>query len=186
MENVIRDWLDTISPDFRRTIVSVIQQTCGKRGCLLLKGVPGAGKTIVIKLIASLYNKDEIGIFSRQEETKFWLQDLVNKKLWIAEEMTLTDEQADLFKSLADGSQYVSTEIKNRGRQWLTRVPLIVTSNFPITCMCPRQHKSVMERCNLFEMTQPIAQEHAINKVHSMTSDELNKVVYKALFKSSQ
>lgn len=179
---IARNFLDDVSPELYECMKKVLHQKGGKRGCIILQGPPDCGKSIVVKLFSAAFDLDRIGIITRIEgDTRFQFQDLNEKDCWVAEEMTLSDVAADSFKLMCEGSRFFTIEEKHKGLMKVKRKPLIVTSNFHICVMCPRQWAPIKARSYFFGMNTPVPEDADINFIHTMSESSLMRLG-KALF----
>lgn len=146
-------WLTAYGRNFLADCCKVLQLKNGKKGGIFLNGPPDCGKSILVNLLTSGVDLDELGFVQRHGDNKFWLQHTVGKRLVIAEEYICSDTEADQLKLHLEGSPFATVEQKNKILQRVTkRQPWIITSNFNICVMCPRQHQSVAARLLLIRM----------------------------------
>lgn len=173
----IKQWFDSIDVRLIPTIKSVLNGTCGKKGAILLQGPPSTGKSIIVKIFCAKWDRRNIGVITRScDNNTFWMQDLIHKDVYVGEELCLSDVGADAFKLVLEGHFLASTDVKNKDKVGLPRRPIILTSNFNICYLCPRQTESVLARCNHFMFNIVIEETHPINIVHSMTNEQLYKL----------
>ena len=92
-----------------------MQMKCSKRNGVILVGPPDTGKSAIIKLLQSLYERYEVGLFRTTDRTgSFWFDDLPGKLLYIGEEISLNDITVEHCKLLLEGSPNCMTEVKQQ------------------------------------------------------------------------
>lgn len=110
-------------------------------------GPPSIGKSLLIRLVTARLPPSEIGVFqTAPDNDKFWLQDLIGKKMYIGEECCLFNRQTDQFKLLLEGHRLCKIERKNKGLDCIKRMPIFISANNDIWCMNPKHKAALMER----------------------------------------
>ena len=96
-------------------IFNVMQIKYSKRNGVILVGPPDTGKSAIIKLLQSLYERYEVGLFRTTDRTgSFWFDGLPGKLLYIGEEISLNDITVEHCKLLLEGSPNCMTEVKQQ------------------------------------------------------------------------
>lgn len=177
--------MNSIHPDLYRDMKTILNQKGGKKGGIYLQGKPSTGKSIIVKLFYGAFDTNDIGIISRADEKdKFWLQDIKDKLVYVAEEMVCTDKGADDLKMLLEGHELFSFEMKNRGRFRQSRRPIILTSNFHLTCMCPRQWNPLKDRLFTHYAHTIVPTDHIMTQLYTMDRQELKELCEELFFES--
>lgn len=177
LATLISIWLNSININLFRDMISILHLQRGKVGGLFLTGPPDTGKSLIIQLLCSGYEKHEIGLVSRGTENRFWLMDTRDRNIIVAEEYITNDVDADHLKLHLEGSEFASIEIKNGGRLKLQhRQPWLITSNFPICVMCPRQYGPISARLLTVVMIPHELIPVIANKFYKLNKDDMYKV----------
>lgn len=146
----------------------------GKKGAIVMVGPPSIGKSILTRLFCARVQADECGVFLAAPDTdKFWLQDLLRKRIYVGEECVLFNRQTDQFKMLLEGHRLFKVEAKNRNLELLPRRPIIITANKDIWAMNPRHKAALLERIFYFDLKRTTKLD-TINytRLYKMTDDE--------------
>lgn len=155
----------------------MLAKKLGKKGGIYLKGPPNVGKSLLVKMISSLVALDEIGTVSRAPESRFWLDDIYDKALVVAEEYIVNDIEADQLKLHLEGHELATSEKKNGGkRKMKKRQPWLITSNFELTCMCPRHSEALMARLIRVELYEPLFDSRLPELIHNSKREELGAI----------
>lgn len=178
----LRNFMNDIDPLLIDSISQVLRGASGKRGAVHLQGPPSTGKSIIVRLFCAPWQRHEIGVIVRSADNNtFWMQDLVGKKCYVGEEICLSDTGADAFKLVLEGHFLACTDVKNKNKVGLQKRPTILTSNFNICYMCPRQTESVNARLLQFTTSKIITRDNPINQIHLLDNEQLY-LLHKMLF----
>ncbi len=122
-----------IDISFVQEMFHILGQRNGKRNTIYLYGCANGGKTAFLELFSSLYHPFECGRLSPQgNESVFWLQDLYLKRLFMADEILVTQKNIDSIKLLMEGNNNLSTDTKYGKKQRIKPRPVLMASNDPI------------------------------------------------------
>lgn len=136
-------------------------------------GPPSIGKSILTRLFTAKIHPERIGVFnSAPDNDKFWLQDLVDKEIYVGEECTLFNRQTDQFKMLLEGHRLCKVEQKNQGLVILPRKPIIITANRDIWSMNPKHKPALMERIFYFDLKTATKADINYNRLYKMTDEQ--------------
>lgn len=170
----LKKWMDKISPDLRSNMSLILRGQGKKKGAIVLYGPPNTGKSILVKLFTAVYSPEEIGVLMRTtDDNRFAFQSLIGKECFVAEEYLLNELTADWFKMLLEGNPLFRAEKKGSGMFYIERKPMIISTNFPLTQLCPRQTPSVRERCFIYTLTDELKDDDIVTQVYSCTTNEL-------------
>lgn len=90
----------------------------------------------------------------------------------------LNDHGADQLKLMLENHRLFSIEMKGRRRTECTWKPTILTSNFNLCEMCPRQAKSVHERLFNFDVIKEMSSDNLICDLHKMNTEQFRQVIH--------
>lgn len=113
----IRDWFDKLGWDGNV-----------KMNTLLIEGPPNCGKNYFFDMLSAIaYNVGHIGRVCNKTNN-FPLQDCFNRRLCIANEMSVEDTAVEDMKKLCEGTAF-NIRVKYQGDKIFTKAPVIVITN---------------------------------------------------------
>jgi len=129
-------------------MVAVLSDQAGKKRTLLFEGEPSSGKTLLQNVICSVYEPFEIGLINSQSgRSTFWFSDLIDKSIYVGEELILDQINAQAVKMLFEGNSQLKTDIKFGDHQAVPYRPVIITANLPIWRFCSEEARPIKARC---------------------------------------
>jgi len=140
VEKAAMTWLSQIADDNNMTtdevitsMFNVMNLTDSKISTIVLIGESNSGKTVLSKLLKSVYEHYECGIIQSaigRNVSDFWLQDCTGKSIYVCEELFInTKEICQRFKAIMEGNETLDTNVKYGSNKALPRRPFIVTMN---------------------------------------------------------
>ncbi len=128
----------------------------GKRRTLYLFGAANSGKSSLLNMLSSVYKAHEIGRIGAQDiQSNFWLQDLIDKELYVGDEILVSQVNVDTVKLLCEGSKNLCTEIKYGNKQLLPSRPVMIANNIPMCNNIQGHASAIRARCVEYEFTEP-------------------------------
>ncbi len=128
----------------------------GKRRTLYLYGAANSGKSSVLNMLSSVYRAHEIGRIGAQDiQSNFWLQDLIDKELYVGDEILVSQVNVDTVKLLCEGSKNLCTEIKYGNKQLLPARPVMIANNIPMCNNIQGHARAISARCVEYQFTEP-------------------------------
>lgn len=162
------EWLLTI----KYPVKDVIKTMCGlnksKINCVYMCGSSNAGKTLLMTILSSVYEDYEIGrLQPRGFESTFWMEQLIDKELYLCDEIFAVPVTIDSLKMLFEGNSNLMTDIKYQGARHIPKKPVICACNNEITSLIPNAYDAIANRCVNIKMYSPCDLEiPRENKVH--------------------
>lgn len=134
---------------FKKLLPRIFDILCDRRGkenSIMLLGASDSGKTVVADLLCGMLQPHEIGICKipgRTSSNQFWKQNLRGKKIYRIEEYYVDDQTImQEVKTLLEGSENITTEIKYKTALPVPRRPVIVTGNAEHKVQCAGEFSS--------------------------------------------
>jgi len=138
-------------------MIRVMKRDLGKRNCIYMHGTSNGGKTTISRLLSCVYDEREIGSIPTQgNEGTFWLQGLVSKQLYHAEELLVTSKNIDTVKILFEGSEDLKTDMKYGSPVTIDKNPIICTSNERIWANASGYHSAIKNRAVIKKFTKEV------------------------------
>lgn len=123
-----------------------------KRRCVYFKGPVSCGKSSILRLLTSPYDKNEIGKFGPQSlNSQFWLDDLVGKQIYVGDEALATPLNINTYLLLLEGNPDLCTEVKYGGKKHLEPQNVLMASNNWIWNTCNAYADGIKARCLIIE-----------------------------------
>lgn len=162
-------------------VICILNLQGGKIGGIFLHGAPNTGKSLLIKIIAALYEDNEIGILYRcSEDNKFAYQHLIDKEIYIGEEFMANDITGDSLKLLLEGSRLCYAEQRNKGLTRVFRKPVFMTGNYHLATMCPRHDAALRARLFYFTLNKELnANNRFVKFIHRCNDKQLAYIANK-------
>lgn len=130
------------------TVKNVLNRNTKKRNSIFFYGPKNSGKTLLANSIIRgtfLYST----LQNVQGRNSFEFSELCSCRAVLMNEPMITDATVEIFKNLLEG-QEVSVPVKYKENQIISRVPIIITSNFDIAIYTSRrseQEETINARC---------------------------------------
>jgi hypothetical protein len=135
----------------------VLYDKAGKKRSILMYGEASCGKSLLTSIMCSVYDQWQVGNFVMQaSKSQFWLQGLINKSIYVGEEIQPDHDQAQILKLLMEGSPMTTTDVKFCEPVILVYRPVIVTGNRPIWFNCIAERGPFLERSVRLEFMNKI------------------------------
>jgi len=156
---------NNISVDFLMTnIFDILCDRKGKKNTIMILGKSDSGKTVTVNLLSGALHPHEIGtakIPGRTSSNQFWKQNLRGKKLYRIEEYYVDDQTImQEVKTLFEGSEQITTEIKYKTALPVQRKPVIVTGNATsingAASMFSSELEAIKNRCFILMMNKSL------------------------------
>lgn len=139
---------ETLTPDKFYLFVRVMNLNCGKIKSIYMVGQAGGGKSAIILLLTSVYRFSEIGKASAQSlNSSFWLQDMIDKRVGVLDEVLATQVNIDALKMLMEGNFFADTDVKFGKRSQIKPMPILIACNMEITRLVQGHAAAVHARC---------------------------------------
>lgn len=142
---ILKQWCTTQSIDFRTfifNVVTIIDKRKRKVNCLYFLGESNGGKTYIAR---SLQNLCRLWQSVASGSSRFIWQDCISKRLIVINEPVLDETVLESCKEVFEGlGAFVA--VKMRADQYLSRTPIIITSNWPIWQFNPSVKDVLMNR----------------------------------------
>ncbi len=125
----------------------VLTGVMGKQNTVYFRGPAGSGKSAFMRMIASFYHSSERGMCGTQAlNSPFYLADLVDKEIYLCDEIQVTPENMDSIKLLLEGSDQLKTQVKFKDNRTIRRRPTIVCCNESIARFVPEALDPINQR----------------------------------------
>jgi len=132
---------------FIANIDAVMSDRAGKRRTLLFEGDASSGKSLLASVITAMYEPHEIGLISTQNSNStFWLQDVIGKSVYMAEELMLDEKNVQAVKMLFEGNPLLKSDVKFADHQMIPYRPVIVTTNHTLWRYCSQESQPIKQR----------------------------------------
>lgn len=159
-ENAVKEWKlfikDTMGPQMFREFFEIMNMQKDKIKTIYLLGEASGGKSAIMNLLSSVYRYSEIGKAGAQAiNSNFWLEDLVDKRIAILDEIIATGVNIDALKMLMEGNYFTHTNVKFGRSYQIDAMPVIIACNHSVTRNCQGHHDAVMKRCVMFKFYRP-------------------------------
>ncbi len=139
-----------------RKVFQCLYGELGKRRTLYLFGAANSGKSSLLNMLSSVYRSHEIGRIGAQDiQSNFWLQDLIDKELYVGDEILVSQVNVDTVKLLCEGSKNLCTEIKYGNKQLLPARPVMIANNIPMCNNIQGHASAIRARCVEYQFTEP-------------------------------
>ncbi len=140
-------------------MTSVFKCLCGelgKRRTVYLLGEANSGKSSLLNMLSAIYETHEIGKITAQDiQSNFWLQDLVDKELYVGDEILVSQVNVDTVKLLCEGNRNLCTEIKYGNKQLLPARPVMIANNVDMCQNVQAHGDAINARCVKYRFTTP-------------------------------
>lgn len=141
-------------------IYVILENKGHKRNCCIFIGSADSGKSTLVNILLSMYEKYQIGLIKvplRNSSNTFWLQQVIGTEIYRIEECVLEDIQiVQIMKTLFEGNETLTADVKYSAPITVPRRPVVVTMNGNNIKDIVRFHSSEFEafqaRCNIFLM----------------------------------
>ncbi len=139
-----------------RLIFQCLYGKLGKRRTVYFVGSANSGKSSMLNMLSSVYRSHEVGRVGAQDiQSNFWLQDLIDKELYVGDEILVSQVNVDTVKLLCEGSKNLCTEIKYGNKQLLPAKPVMIANNIPMCNSIQGHAAAIRARCVEYEFTEP-------------------------------
>lgn len=119
--------------DFVRWLWQFIDCKSGKKNTLHLFGPPNCGKTLLAKsIVLSTVMCSLMSKVGTVKDSQFVFQPILGARSCLMNEALLTDHNYEQFLNIMEGEEF-PVDVKNEAPALLKRVPIIITSNAPLT-----------------------------------------------------
>lgn len=123
---------------------------------IYLVGEASGGKSCIIKLLTSPYRMSEIGFAGAQAiNSNFWLEDMVDKRVGVLEEILATAANIDALKMLMEGNEFSHTNIKFGKSVHLSPMPILMACNHSVTRLVQAHATAIAKRSIMVEFHKP-------------------------------
>ncbi len=152
----------------------------GQRNTIYMCGRANSGKTTIIELLSAFYYPWEIGRAQPQSaQSNFFLQDLVGKRLFHADEILATPLNIDTLKLLLEGNKDLASDVKYGDKETIIPRPVLIGTNDPLWVNFSTAAEPILARCEFLQMKRPLPKLR-----HLKPKDpEILKYVLKELYK---
>lgn len=154
-KNILAEMLEIIKRN-KIDMKQVFKVMCGETGkinTLYFSGPANCGKTMLIRLLASVWGRDERGIITPSGgEPSFTFQDCIRKEVYIGDECMMHPKNVEQYKMLMEGSDMLKVDVKNKPKQWLPKKPVILANNVSIWSQVQNHYTALISRCLLIKM----------------------------------
>ena len=128
----------------------------GKRNTIYMCGRANSGKTTIIELLSAFYEPWEIGRAQPQSaQSNFFLQDLVGKRLFHADEILATPLNIDTLKLLLEGNKDLASDVKYGDKETIIPRPVLIGTNDPLWINFSTAAEPILARCEFIQMKRP-------------------------------
>ena len=132
---------------------ATLAQDNGKRNSIYMCGRASSGKTTIIELLSAFYAQWEIGRAQPQSaQSNFFLQDLVGKRLFHADEILATPLNIDTLKILLEGNKDLASDVKYGDKETIEPRPVLLGTNAPLWINFSTAMEPILERCHYHVM----------------------------------
>ena len=129
----------------------------GKRNTIYMCGRANAGKTTIIELLSAFYEPWEIGRAQPQSaQSNFFLQDLVGKRLFHADEILATPLNIDTLKLLLEGNKDLASDVKYGDKEAIKPRPVLIGTNDPLWINFSTAAEPILARCEFLAVRKPL------------------------------
>lgn len=157
-----KNWLEwkafideTMGPLHMQMMLRCVNLELGKRKTIYMVGKAGGGKTAIIRLFTSVFDKSEIGKANSQSlNSAFWLEDLANKRVYVLDEILATEANVDSLKMVMEGNDQLATDRKHKGKWELEPRPVFIGCNNSICRNVQGHTEALRDRCVSFQFTK--------------------------------
>ncbi len=157
----------------------------GKRCTIYMCGRANSGKTTIIELLSAFYEPWEIGRAQPQSaQSNFFLQDLVGKRLFHADEILATPLNIDTIKLLLEGNKDLASDIKYGDKETIIPRPVLIGTNDPLWINFSSAAEPILARCEFTQMKRPMPKMRHIKPKDSNILRYVLKELYKWAFDS--
>lgn len=150
--------------DMLYNIFSVMNMSRHKVNTVVFIGASDSGKSFVADLFASPFELYEIGQFAlptAKNTNQFWLEPLVGKQVYRAEELFIADEVVlQDVKKLFEGSPALVGGVKYKSALTIERRPVLVSMNgdseYAVTRGMSNEFDTIANRSFIYVMREPV------------------------------
>lgn len=136
-------------------IFQVMNMQLEKRKSVYMVGEASGGKSAIIRLLTSVYRYAEIGKAGSQGiNSNFWLEDLVNKRIAVLDEIVATQVNVDALKMLMEGNDFTHTNAKYEKSYQIKAMPVLIACNHDICRQVQAHWSAIMARCVEIKFTK--------------------------------
>ena len=129
----------------------------GKRNTIYMCGRANSGKTTIIELLSAFYHAWEIGRAQPQSaQSNFFLQDLVGKRLFHADEILATPLNIDTLKLLLEGNKDLASDVKYGDKETIIPRPVLIGTNDPLWINFSTAAEPILARCEFLQVKRPL------------------------------
>ena len=152
----------------------------GKRCTIYMCGRANSGKTTIIELLSAFYQSWEIGRAQPQSaQSNFFLQDLVGKRLFHADEILATQLNIDTLKLLLEGNKDLASDVKYGDKETIIPRPVLIGTNDPLWINFSTAAEPILARCEFLQMKKPLPKYRHVKP----KDPDILKYVLKELYK---
>lgn len=132
-----------------KTWCQILRQKNGKQNAIYLLGNASTGKSTLIHFLSSIWKEDQVGTATK-DNSQFWLQNLIGKKLSVFDEVTMRSSAINEFKLILEGNKNIKSDVKHSTHKKINPQPIIIASNVLVWAKEKREHQSALEkRCHM-------------------------------------
>ncbi len=134
-----------------------LAQDNGKRNTIYMCGRANSGKTTIIELLSAFYEPWEIGRAQPQSaQSNFFLQDLVGKRLFHADEILATPLNIDTLKLLLEGNKDLASDVKYGDKETIIPRPVLIGTNDPLWINFSTAAEPILARCEFLQVKRSL------------------------------
>lgn len=134
-------------PKFQQ-FLKVMNMELDKIKTIYLVGAASGGKSALLMLFSSIYRFSEIGKAGAQAiNSNFWLEDCVDKRICILDEIVATSVNIDSLKMLMEGSYFSHTNVKYEKSSQIAPMPVLIACNMDICRNVQGHADAIKKRC---------------------------------------
>lgn len=151
-EQAVKEWKlfiqQTIGNEKFYNFFKIMNMQMDKVKTIYLVGAASGGKSAIIYLLTSVYRFSEIGKAGAQAiNSNFWLEDLVDKRVAVLDEILATQANIDSLKMLMEGNFFTHTNVKFGKSYQIDPMPVLIACNQSVTRLVQGHTDAINKRC---------------------------------------
>lgn len=152
-----------------------------KQKGLIIFGPSNTGKSLLLNLLASIFEPHEVGFFQcpmGANPSNFMFQNCANTRVYICNEMIFENVNLiQVFKELFEGSKTMKTDVKHKAPQRLDPNPVGLTMNAESKEGCfkyvPREAEAFDNRSLFLKLTKPLPEMYNGDELSALANSRL-------------